>query len=590
MKNTILTLMTLTTLGLSLPASAEIGASLDRNQVGPGETVQLTLQHNGQTDSQPDLSPLKQDFEIVGRSSGSSIQIVNGKMNAQTQLNLVLLPKHQGKLHIPALQWDGDSSPFLPLEVSSSAASGRSGNAAAGNAPTGNAAHVFLTAAAEQKQPYVQAAVPMTVRIYTDQPLYQASLDLQSGNDVLVQQLGQDKQTSETRNGRSYQVIERRYLLFPQRSGSVRLDGAVLNAQVQDNSGNDNDPFGNIFGRNPFAGMMNTTRPIRIQSEPVVLNVRPRPAGAGGHDWLPAQHVTLEESWQPDNGSIRAGDPVTLHLHLAADGLIAAQLPDLSRILKLPNGLRAYPDQPKLNNDAHGISIIGTRDQDIAIIANTAGRYEIPALHLFWWDTGKNVQQEIELPARTLDVLPSAGGIAVGTTPPGQDSISAGPPAAPSVAQPMGIAGTDYRWAWISLVFALLWLGTLGAWWLSSRRKARQPAHLNTQATTPSASASDLGEARKAFRQACRDNDAQAARRHLLAWAHASWPQDPPRGLKALADRLDDAALKPLLKQLDRACYANGIWQGDALLNLKTLHSKEEQTVAAGMELAGLYP
>jgi hypothetical protein len=104
MKNTILTLMTLMTLGLSLPAIAEISASLDRNQIGPGETVQLTLQHNGQTDSQPDLSPLKQDFEIVGRSSGSSIQIVNGKMNAQTQLNLVLLPKHQGKLRIPALQ------------------------------------------------------------------------------------------------------------------------------------------------------------------------------------------------------------------------------------------------------------------------------------------------------------------------------------------------------------------------------------------------------------------------------------------------------------------------------------------------------
>lgn len=589
MKNTILTLMTLMTLGLSLSASAEISASLDRNQIGPGETVQLTLQHNGQTDSQPDLSPLKQDFEIVGHSSGSSIQIVNGKMNAQTQLNLVLLPKHQGKLHIPALQWDGDSSPFLPLEVSSSAAGGQSGNTPAGNAPTGNVAHVFLTATPEQKQPYVQAAVPMTVRIYTDQPLYQASLDLQPGNDVLVQKLGQDRQSSETRNGRSYQVIERKYLLFPQRSGRLRLDGAVLNAQVQDNSSN-NDPFGNILGRNPFAGMLNTTRPIRIQSEPVVLDVRPRPAGANGHDWLPAQHVTLEETWQPDNGSIRAGDPATLHLHLTADGLTAAQLPDLSQILKLPNGLRDYPDQPKLSNDTHGISIIGTRDQDIAIIANTAGRYKIPALQLFWWDTDKNLQQEIELPARTLDVLPSTGGIAASTTPPALGSISAGPPAAPSAAQPMATTGTDYHWNWISLAFALLWLGTLIAWWLSSRRNSKQPANLNTQTTTPPASTHDMSEARKAFHQACRENDAQAARRHLLEWAHATWPQYPPRGLKALADRLDDAALKPLLNELDRACYANGVWQSNALLELKTLHSKEKQTAPAGMELAGLYP
>ena len=204
---------------------------------------------------------------------------------------------------------------------------------------------------------------------------------------MLVQQLGQDRQTNETRNGKNYQVIERKYLLFPQRSGKVQLDGAVLNAQVQDTSGN-NDPFGNfgnIFGRNPFAGMLNATRPIRIQGDAITLNVRPRPAGSNGNNWLPAQDMTLEESWQPDSGPIHAGDPVTRHLHLSARGLTAAQLPDLSQLMQLPDGLRAYPDQPRLNNDTRGNSVVGTRDQDIAIIANTPGRYEVPALHLVWW-------------------------------------------------------------------------------------------------------------------------------------------------------------------------------------------------------------
>ena len=578
-------------LGLSLPAAATVTAQLDHDQVGPGETVQLTLQHDGQTDSQPDLGPLKQDFQIVGRSSGSNIQIINGKMKSQVQISLMLLPKRSGKLHIPALQWDGESTPFLPLDVSSSGVSGPSGNASAGNAPTGNAAHVFVTATPEQKQPYVQAAIPLTVRIYTDQPLYQASLDLQPGNDVLVQQLGKDRQTNETRNGTNYQVIERKYLLFPQRSGKVQLDGAVLNAQVQDTR-NNNDPFGNfgsIFGRNPFAGMMNATRPIRIQSDPVMLNVRPRPAGFNGGDWLPAQNVTLEESWQPDNGPVHAGDPVTRHLHLSAQGLTAAQLPDLSRLMQLPDGLRAYPDQPRLNNDARGNGIVGTRDQDIAIIANTPGRYEIPALHLVWWDTAKNIQREISLPARTLDVLPGSGGVAISTAPPNQNIDSSGRPTVSTSLNATENSSTNDRWNWISLVFAILWLGTLMAWWLSSRRHAKQPPARNSEPMTPAVSAPRVAEARKAFQQACRNNDAPAARRRLLDWAHATWPQDPPTGLKALAERLDDETFKPLLHRLDRACYTDGKWQGAALLELKTLPAREKPAAPSGMKLAGLY-
>ncbi len=591
MKNSIRILTTLFILGLCLPAAAQINARLDHSRIGPGETVRLTLEYEGQTDSEPDLSPLKQDFEIVGHSSGSNIQIINGKMNAQKQISLMLLPKRSGKLHIPALEWNGQSSPILPLEVAGNGASAQPGNTPDDDVPAENASHVFITATPEQKNPYVQAAVPLKVRIYTDQPLYQASLDLQPGNNVLVQQLGKDRQTTETRNGRTYRVIERNYLLFPQRSGKIRLDGPVLNAQVQDSN---NDPFGNdqlfgnVFGHNPFAGMLNATRPIRLQGKPVVLNVQPRPASASGRDWLPARKVTLEETWQPDNGQIHAGDPVTRHLQIKAKGLTAAQLPDLGKLIQLPDGLRAYPDQPQLNDDAQSNSVVGTRTQDIAIIASAAGNYEIPALHLYWWDTDKNVQREIKLPARTLDVLPGAGGTVTPPVPSNQNSDAAIPSAISSALQGTENSTTNYRWVWMSIFFALLWLGTLAAWWHSSRRKPKITPDLKP--TAPAASAPRIAEARKAFQQAGRNNDAPAARRHLLDWARATWPQDPPIGLKALAERMGDDRFKPLLGELDRACYANGEWQGSALLDLKSLDNGTGKPARTEAELAGLYP
>jgi hypothetical protein len=205
-----------------------------------------------------------------------------------------------------------------------------------------------------------------------------------------------------------------------------------------------------------------------------------------------------------------------------------------------------------------------------------------------WWDTEKNTQHEINLPARTLDVLPSTGGIAISTTPPGPNSISSEPPVGPSSSPAPENSGTNYRWNWISLVFALLWLGTLAAWWYSNRRSPKNLPNQNSP-TTPAVSAPRIAEARKAFQQACRENNAQAARRHLLGWAQAAWSQDPPFGLKNLAERLADKKLKPLLNQLDRACYTDGVWDGAALQELKELKERDGQLAPSGLKLAGLY-
>jgi hypothetical protein len=597
MKNACLIIIALLFSGLSLSANAAVTASLDRTQTGAGEAVQLTLQYDGQTDKQPDLSALKQDFDILGRSTGTSIQVINGKMSAQTQLSLTLMPKHGGRITIPPVSWNGQSSAALTLTVGGNVAAQPGNTAGNGNSTPANTTHAFITESLDQKQPYVQAAAMLTVRLYVDEPLYQATLELQPNNDVLIQQLGKDTQTSTTYRGRDYQVVERKYLLFPQRSGVIQLSGPVLNAQIADASNSGSDPFGNdpffanAFGHNPFGNMINATRPIRLQSDPITLNVRPRPAASTGQDWLPAQNVTLTETWQPDSGAFHVGDPITRHLHLQAQGLTASQLPDLSKLMTLPDGLRAYPDQAKLNDDVQSGSVLGTRDQDIALIASRAGRYDIPAMHLHWWDTAKNVQSSIDLPARTLNVLP--GATAAGApAPPSQQSADAtqasGTPLL-HMANPLPAAPTGYLWPMTSLGLAVLWLGTLAAWWRSSRRNAaprpvrRQEPALNTPP--------DANQSRKAFQQACRENDAQSARRHLLAWARAVWPDNPPAGLKAIATRLPGQNMEQLLQQLDRACYANGEWQGSDLQEaLSSLSAKSESATRTEPQLTSLYP
>ena len=164
-------------------------------------------------------------------------------------------------------------------------------------------------------------------------------------------------------------------------------------------------------------------------------------------------------------------------------------------------------------------------------------------------------------------------------------------------------------WEWISIGLGIAWLATLGAW-LWSRRPRPPPSTITITGagagpgvgTSASGSDSDHGGApapaaplapsrqRAAFRAACEANDARAARTHLLAWAAARWGATPT-GINAVATTIGDAQVAELLRDLDRACYAGGAWQGQPLAAALTdLPAPPDKTARRRDRLAPLYP
>ena len=546
----------------SLTSLASVTASLGRDHIALGETVQLLLQNDHSPDEQPDLAPLKNDFTVLGTSSGSTIQIVNGHLSSLTQLSLALSPKHEGKILIPSLQWGGEQSPALELIVSGSSAEGQAGTAT-------DTAHVFLTATVDHSQPYVQSAVVLTVRLYADQTLYQASLSPPVGGDVLIKQLGKDKQGIESRNGRSYQVIERKYLLSPLRSGPITLQGPTLDAMVP-NAQNDNF-FGSVFGRMQMPSIVDAAHPLHLQAKPITLKVLSRPAGAASTNWLPAQKVMLKESWIPGNTSVHAGEPLTRHISLSALGLADAQLPDPNTLMPVPNSIKLYPDKSRVDNKLQGTTILGTREQNIALIIAQPGRYKLPTIRLAWWDTTANVQREATLPARVLDVLPAAGNISgdMVTSAPSSSASTMTPNRLPTDTIRKSIAFTAPMvhvslWLWASLGLGILFFGTLLAWWKSRHRIPKVMANNFLKKSEQRVVSGRTSF--KAFQQACHNNDPHMARKHLLAWAATAWPEHPPAGLNALSGLISDEISTKLLRHLDRACYTDSAWQGESLV------------------------
>lgn len=568
-------------------AAAGVEAWLDRTRISDGETVQLTLEVAGQVGDRPDTTPLEKDFEVLGVASGSRMTIVNGRSDARSSWTITLSPRHPGTLTVPALRVGTGQSAALTLEV------GQAPVAAAGSDTD-----IFIETELSPQQPYLQSQVLYTVRLLHAVPLRSGQLSEPATDAALVQRLGDDRSYATTRNGRRYQVIERRYALFPQASGTLELAAPVFDGEVPDAGRRRANPlskfFGNdpFFGRDPFDDLLTPTRRVRVRGEAARLDVRPRPAAANGTHWLPAQHLELHGSWSPEQGEIRTGEPLTLQLDVTVTGLTGGQLPGLAPAAVA--GFEVYPDQAQRQTDSDETGVTGHLQQKIAFIPRQVGRLALPDVTVRWWDTQADREQVATIPGRTVQVLPGAPAAApapASSVPALQDGTGAAAAAAtplPDVAARPVAAAVTGPWPWVSALLAAGWLLTLLAWAWHARRARAQPRQQRRAAAAPNDRVSTL---RRRFHAACAANDAVAARRNLLDWAAAHWPVDPPRGLQELAGRIDVAATRAALAALDRAVYLPGSdWEGAALAACLPHLPAPPRTGGRDPVLAPLYP
>ncbi len=541
---------------LALPTAQAASATLQRQAVQLGESVRLVIRFDGEADVDGfDASLLAGDFHLLGTSTRSRVEVVNGTRSATTELLVDLMPRREGVLTIPSLPFaDGNTEP-LSLTVLAAADAG--------------SADVLLEVSAEPDTVYVQAPVQLAVRLLYRRSLLEGNLSDPSIEDALVRRQGDDRQYSARRGGESYRVIERRFVVFPGRSGELHIPALRFVGLLAADAGDGLGGFGLFRGGG---------RRVGAESQPLTIEVLPPPPGAPS-PWFPANDVRLSEDWGDDPVPVfRVGEPVTRRLRVEALGASGEQVPPLAP--GTPEGMRSYPDKPVLHTGSRDGHLLGVREQSLALVPTRAGRQVLPAVEVHFWDTAADRARVARLPAREIEVLPAPADV----TPALPGSEPSSPPATPVPAgevvepSPPGSA-----WPWLAALFALGWAVTAMAWWRQRRgavARAPTPA-ADRQPAVPSPS--------RAFRQ----HDPRLAREALLHFARRCWPADPPTGLQALAARLGDEARAPL-QALDAACYGEaGDFDGEALhRRLSPLLKAARGDVAddAREDLPPLYP
>ncbi|NUS39022.1 MAG: protein BatD, partial [Lysobacter sp.] len=360
------------------PAFAQARAWLDRERIGVDETAALNIETDQASAPPPDYAPLQRDFVVSGNSSSRQFELVNGVARARVLYSVALQPRRQGTLVVPALTVGNARTAPLTLAVT-----------APQSAPAHAGDVAFIEAEADAQSPFVQQAVGYTVRLYYATQLVSGELDQDPPDGATLQRIGDDAQYERDVAGRHYHVVERHFLLIPERSGTLSIPGARFSGRGVGGL------FDDMFGRGDGD--------LRAGSPPRVLSVRAVPASAP-QPWLPLRALDLRYATAPRNA--RAGEAAAVTVEAEADGATAAQLPELQ--LQAGSDAQVFADPPQADERfADGRPQVHVTRR-FSIVPAHAGSLRIAGPTLTWWDVRAGTPRTASLPDLRLQVAPGA--------------------------------------------------------------------------------------------------------------------------------------------------------------------------------------
>ena len=481
----------------------QIELSVDRNELARGETLTLTIRvYDQRQGMQLDLTPLTQDFDVLGTRTSSQIRSINGVTESWTDYVITLFPEKEGELSIPALSILNQTTDPISINVVN-----------AGPRSNQGGDDLYLEIEVNKDSVYVQEQLLFTVRLfYTINGIRNPVFTELEMEDTVTQLIGSPNQYERLIDGERFGVYEKRYVIFPQRSGPLQIPDILFRGEVTDGSSN-------FVFRN-----MNTRR-VTAFIEGTTIEVKERPASVPrGEGWLPVTGLALEETWSGDLGELKVGDSVVRTIILRAEGLDGAVLPPFSP--ENIQGLNLYPDPADISRTFVDGSIVGTRIETSTYVALEAGVIEVPALDIAWWDVNSDSARTTSLPPTRFEVATVEGVLpseqAIASTQEIQELLKPEPLVdqamidAQAEAEFIEIDRGVVRWTqWLFVAFVLLLIAIMG-----KRRFGAASQQLFDDWRAAQSPAANEKTAFAALNAACASSNNKAIRDALITWAN----------------------------------------------------------------------
>ncbi len=555
-----------------LAADEPLNVSVDRSQIYQDETIELTIIGHLELKldfsslmnlrnmelPKPDTGALTDHFDILDQQQKYNIQSINGKNDATIKWVYTLAPKQTGLLMIPEIEHDSHKSKPITVKILEGKASDHDGRPPL----------VFLEAEVDKQTAYVQEQLIYTLRLYYADNLSSGDLSNPELENAIIEQIGEQAKYYRMRHNQRYEVIERKFLIFPQNSGELTIAPQTFNGIVIDSRARQR-------------------KRVRDTSPQINVNILPPASEFTGKTWLPAISLNLSEKWDTPPENIAIGDSFTRTISMQALGLLGSALPPL-----FPNGkpadidgFKQYPDLPDTESMEHQAGVQSNRTVSIAMVAVSEGTAVLPEIKIPWWDTVNQVERIAVIPSR--EILIGAG------TKPNQTNTPQTEQSQPLVSSPTDNAepsantseptlttgsSTESDNTLLYLIIVVLIIGWSITTIVLLKRRPTKQNNAQTQSTI------DENTNEKAlFKQLEGSIQSQSPEilGDLVKWAKVKWPT---QNIHSMADVIQWACsdnFTSLISDAEASLYASDAsknWDSKALLSsLKEIRNKKTE-------------
>ncbi len=386
-------------------------------RLGQRFLVEFTL--NAKPDDDSFKAPDFEGFDILAgpsMSRGQSMQVINGTMtrSVSTGYSFVLLPREAGNFTIAAATVVVDGATYrtkpLLIEVVDEGQALPSGGSQGGEAaaePRREASDaqavsgddIFMRTVISRSSLYKNEPLHVAYKLYFRVPVNPRSYETAPAfNGFWSQRLdNQHTPSRETYQGRVYDTyILAEYLLYPQQTGQLTVDGLGVNVDVQQRR-----TVNGFFG--PETEVYHVPR--KVTSRKVNITVKPLPAGAPA-SFSGAVGDFKMESVLP-TGHLAANSAATVTVKISGSGnLTFVQAPKL----ELPASFEQYnvKTTESINTSVRGIS--GYRQFEYPFIARAEGQYEVSPITFTYFNPARMEYVTLHSKNITFDIAPDEKG------------------------------------------------------------------------------------------------------------------------------------------------------------------------------------
>ncbi len=399
------TLVWLLLLAGSLPAVAQeitFTASVDRNSVATGDPIKLTLQLNnappGSGITPPDFGGL---VVVQGPFDQNSFSMINGRTSSSVARTYYLQATQPGDYTIgPATaRVGGGSIQTQAIRIKVVKGEGTGPSSATLNEAQKRDPNLFCTISLSRNKAYVGEQIIATYTLYSRYNALQPGdydlpkLDGFWAEEIDLGETSWDKKPTVV-NGLAYNTaVLKKQVLFPQRSGKLRIAPMTLNYRV-----------------NP--GFFSAGTPVRISSnaaEVTVLDLpSPKPAdfiGAVGE---------LKMDVQVANTAVKANEAIDLTVKFS--GRANLKLIDAPK-LAFPADFETYDPKVTDRIQVNGGGMNGSREFQYLVIPRHEGEYTVGPIAFSYFDPGSNTYRQLTSEAITFTIAKGEGGTTAAATP-----------------------------------------------------------------------------------------------------------------------------------------------------------------------------